>query len=191
MVEPAELASARSFLRIARLLSLILTLLALLLVVLEIVFAVIAAIALGPLVVGGYATAAVYFLLTAAVCFLIHARIPQIESDLTARQYQTAREALLIWSVLGLIFGFVLLGALLLVAFFKLETVINWARMGAPAVGAPGTMAQPSTWTAAAPSTAPPPPASSSSVRCPRCGNLGTWVAQYNRYYCYSCQQYI
>jgi len=26
---------------------------------------------------------------------------------------------------------------------------------------------------------------------CPRCGQPATWIPQYQRWYCYSCQQYI
>lgn len=41
----------------------------------------------------------------------------------------------------------------------------------------------PMTTPAAAPATAAP--------MCPTCGKPGTWVAQYNRYYCYTDQKYL
>jgi hypothetical protein len=38
---------------------------------------------------------------------------------------------------------------------------------------------------------APPATTSSAPVACPTCGKPATWVAQYNRNYCYSCQKYV
>jgi hypothetical protein len=44
------------------------------------------------------------------------------------------------------------------------------------------------------PAQAPPPPmppAAPSAPICPRCGKPTTWVAQYNRYYCYTDSAYV
>jgi len=45
----------------------------------------------------------------------------------------------------------------------------------------------------AAPAAPPPPmpPAGVAAPTCPKCGKPGTWVAQYNRFYCYTDQQYL
>jgi hypothetical protein len=57
---------------------------------------------------------------------------------------------------------------------------------GAPATPSQGAPAQP---TVAMPaSVAPTAPA---APACPRCHNPATWIPQYNRYYCYNCQQYV
>ncbi len=37
----------------------------------------------------------------------------------------------------------------------------------------------------------PKEPEHTGPVTCPTCGNPATWVPQYNRYYCYTCQKYL
>jgi membrane protein YdbS with pleckstrin-like domain len=54
----------------------------------------------------------------------------------------------------------------------------------ASGTGMPGVQAPPPP-PMAPPAGAPPAP------MCPRCGKPGTWVPQYNRYYCYTDQQYL
>jgi hypothetical protein len=34
-------------------------------------------------------------------------------------------------------------------------------------------------------------PVAPAAVNCPTCGKPATWVAQYNRYYCYTDQKYV
>jgi hypothetical protein len=36
----------------------------------------------------------------------------------------------------------------------------------------------------------PPPPQEVAQKACPRCGQPLTWIDQYQRWYCYNCQQY-
>ena len=45
----------------------------------------------------------------------------------------------------------------------------------------------------AAPTFQSPPPAAPAAAAptCPKCGQPGTWVAQYSRWYCYTDQQYL
>ena len=186
-VEPREFSTVRSLLRITRVLSLVLTLLALLIVTLEIVYGVLAAIGGFGFAVPGYVAGAVYFFLTAGVCFFVYVRVPRFESAVAAHTFGSAKEGLLVWAILGFVFGFVVIGVLLIIAYFHLDTMINWYRMGA-APQAPAFSAAQTTPSGGAP---PQPVSSAGAVRCPRCGNLGTFVSQYNRYYCYSCQQYI
>ena len=40
---------------------------------------------------------------------------------------------------------------------------------------------------------APPPPPSKPQPQayCPTCGKQATWIQQYSRFYCYSCQKYV
>jgi Protein of unknown function (DUF973) len=60
------------------------------------------------------------------------------------------------------------------------------APMMTPGYPAPAPMPN-AAWPAApptAPAAAPPP-------ICPKCGQPATWVAQYNRWYCYTDQQYL
>ncbi|MCJ7634226.1 transposase, partial [Candidatus Bathyarchaeota archaeon] len=37
----------------------------------------------------------------------------------------------------------------------------------------------------------PPPPPQPQQIYCPACGNMATFISQYQRYYCYSCKQYV
>ena len=41
------------------------------------------------------------------------------------------------------------------------------------------------------PSTEAPTPTAPARKSCPYCNTPLTWIPQYRRYYCYSCQQYI
>lgn len=58
----------------------------------------------------------------------------------------------------------------------------------APTVVAPAMPAPPS-----ATGVPPPPPPANATVlpNCPNCGKPTTYVAQFARYYCYSCSRYI
>ena len=38
---------------------------------------------------------------------------------------------------------------------------------------------------------APPPSQSQPQTYCPTCGKQATWIEQYSRFYCYSCQKYV
>jgi len=58
-----------------------------------------------------------------------------------------------------------------------------------PPAAAPAAMAAPAPM--AAPSPAPPSPATPPVPNCPNCGKPTTYVAQYNRYFCYSCSRYV
>lgn len=53
-----------------------------------------------------------------------------------------------------------------------------------PAPMGPGAVAP-------APVAMPPAPAAPAAVICPRCGRPATFIPQYNRYYCYTDQQYV
>jgi hypothetical protein len=52
-------------------------------------------------------------------------------------------------------------------------------------------MPQPMQPTGAPPMAPAPAPGVSAAVMCPRCGKPATFVPQYNRYYCYTDQQYV
>lgn len=59
------------------------------------------------------------------------------------------------------------------------------------APASPPEAAPPAAAPVAAPAAAPPAPSPGTPpVNCPRCGRAATFIAQYNRHYCYSCQQY-
>jgi len=55
------------------------------------------------------------------------------------------------------------------------------------------TYQPPATYPTTQASQAPPPPpqeAAQKTPACPRCGQALTWIDQYQRWYCYNCQQY-
>ncbi|HYA11204.1 MAG TPA: hypothetical protein VEH10_06010 [Thermoplasmata archaeon] len=67
---------------------------------------------------------AVYCLASAAVNYVLWREIPRLEQVAAARQYAALREQMVVWAVLGIIF-FVVVGVLLLVAWVKVETLVN------------------------------------------------------------------
>ncbi|MGP8077601.1 MAG: hypothetical protein ACLQD8_01460 [Thermoplasmata archaeon] len=111
---------------------------------------------------GGFVGAG-YCLVSAVVNYLIWRELPSIGPLVSQRQYSVARDRLLVWMVLGLLF-FVVDGIVLLIAWLKLDTMTR-----SPLLGVPGT---------------PAPPA------CPRCGAPLSWIAEYQRNYCYRCSAY-
>ncbi|HEV2166490.1 MAG TPA: hypothetical protein VGS23_05900 [Thermoplasmata archaeon] len=157
----------------------------------------------------------VYVLILGAFNFLIYAKVKEIEGLVNNRQYESAKSQTLIWVILGFILGGVIVGIVLLVAYLKFDPLISWQRSGGmaspPYPGLPPTYAAPPAApayaappTAAAPPSAPAPsvpaasPAPAAAVApsapttpCPRCGRPATWIAQYNRWYCTTEQQYL
>jgi hypothetical protein len=153
---------------------------------------------------------AVYFVIAGVFLFLVWTQTKAIEAKVNAHQYEAAKSQTLLWMILGFIFGIVL-GVILLIAYLKYDPLINAQRaqmsgqppqMGAPppggqpmyaappAYGAPPPQAAPAAPMAAPGAPMPPPPASTAPF-CPTCGQPGTFVPQYNRYYCYTDKQYL
>jgi hypothetical protein len=140
-------------------------------------------------------------------------QIKQIRRMVDAGQYEQAKHKTLVWSIIGILIGGFIPGIVLLIAYLKFDPVINWQRQmqtgGQPPMQ--GGWNQPpaqSSWGGQPPAqppaqqppmapmaqTAPPPaaaPVAPAAGTCPRCGKPATWVAQYNRWYCYGCQQYV
>ncbi|MCI4337306.1 MAG: hypothetical protein L3K17_09030 [Thermoplasmata archaeon] len=199
-MEPAELSSLKSILNIARILALVFLIIFILVAIGEILVLV----ALASIGLAGFALfGAIFPLLAFVISLLIWMQVSEIKRMVDAGQYQAAKDKTLIWMILGFIFGFIL-GIILLIAYLKFDPVINWQRqmqMGGgqppaqpPAWGAPPPAAPP--MAASAPPPSPPPmpvaaPAAPAAGICPRCGKPATWVAQYNRWYCYNDQQYV
>ncbi len=97
----------------------------------------------------------------------------------------------------GLVIGFILglIGGIMAIVWRPPAMVAPG--MGQPMMGQPMAppvpgqppMGQPMTMPVAP--VAPAPTAAAAGVNCPRCGRPATFVPQYNRYYCYGCQQYV
>ena len=142
--------------------------------------------------------------------FIIYIKMRELEAMVNARQYEQAKAGTLIWMILGFILGGIIIGILLLIAYLKFDPLINMQRaqmggqppqMGAPppgqpmyaqpppGYGAPPPQAAP--MAAPAPAPAPMPPPAPAVPFCPTCGQPGTFVPQYNRYYCYTDKQYL
>jgi len=92
-------------------------------------------------------------------------------------------EGFYIWTGIGAFL--VILGYLCRALVFPM---IAGRRKATPAA-APPTMS-PSAPPATAPS-APAPVAAPATPACGNCGNPTTYIAQYGRYYCYSCSRYV
>ncbi|MGA7861770.1 MAG: hypothetical protein WCB19_07935 [Thermoplasmata archaeon] len=113
-------------------------------------------------------------------------------------RYEQARTPTLIFAILSLITVNLIAGILYLIAYIKLGDAVREQQMppqgypGAAPMMTPGMpyggqpMQQPMAPAPPAPAMAAPAP-----VICPRCGKPATFVPQYNRYYCYTDQQYV
>jgi hypothetical protein len=172
--------------------------------------------ALGWLLIGP-----IYVFLIGVMYILIYIKLKDIEGMMDRRQYEQAKSSALIWMILGFIFGiivgiFVLIAYLKFDALISWQRsgfpgpsqsmyppaygqpapATPYAQPAAapaysPPVMAPTPTPAPATPPMAAPpmpAAAPPPPA---VPNCARCGRPTTYIAQYGRYYCYSCQQYV
>jgi hypothetical protein len=137
-----------------------------------------------------------------AVNALLFVEVGRIQAAVGAGRYFKARHALRPWIVLGFIFGWIVVGVLLLVAYRGFAWVplpapihpptpgpapapaISPPAIAAPPLASPGTLPMSATsgTIASPPSLAPP---------CPRCGRPVTWVPQYQRWFCYAESQYL
>lgn len=139
---------------------------------------------------------AVYFVVAGVFLFLVWTQTKSIEAKVNAHQYEAAKSQTLLWMILGFIFG-IILGVILLIAYLKYDPLINSQRgmagggqppaypQAPPAYGAPPPQAAP------APAPAPVQAAAPAVPFCPTCGQPGTYVPQYGRYYCYTDKQYL
>jgi hypothetical protein len=132
-----------------------------------------------------------------------------------AGRYEAAKTPTLIFAILSIItlFG-ILPGILYLIAYIKLGDAVREQQMppagypgGAPMMAPqspyagqpmqpmqpmqPQPMQQPMQPMSAPPMAPPPTTTPTAAVICPRCGKPATFVPQYNRYYCYTDQQYV
>jgi hypothetical protein len=199
-VEPAEVSSLKSLLHIANIIALIF-----LIIWILVGIGVIAAAALAAAVGFGFFVIlpGLFFLIFFVINLLIWLNIKEIRRMVDAGRYQEAKGKTLIWAILGIILGGFIPGIVLLIAYLNFDPVINWQRQmqsgggmppAQPGWGAPPPSAPPMApmaYSAPGPAAATPAPAAPAGGTCSRCGKPATWVAQYNRWYCYSCQQYV
>ncbi|HEV2429442.1 MAG TPA: hypothetical protein VGV64_06335 [Thermoplasmata archaeon] len=213
---PPELESVRSLLNVSRILAIVFGILTFIGFLGELSFALLVAPVFGP---GAYESAA-YLLISAAVLALTWISLGEVIREVEGGQYEMAKSKLLLWMVLGFPFGWLIIGILLLVAYLKFDTLIAWHRQygrgtvppTTPYAYAPAPVSAPAPSTYASPPSAgtPPPsyaPAPAAPIptpgaypvpapvapmaACPRCGRPATWIAQYNRWFCYFDQQYV
>ncbi len=102
-----------------------------------------------------------------------------------AGRWAEMRSGMVVWIILGFLFGFVIAGILLLLAYMRAGELIS----------TPVTAPLPPSPTPVSTATAvPPPPPTSSKPEeklCPKCGKPLTYIKEYNRWYCYNCKQYV
>jgi hypothetical protein len=125
----------------------------------------------------------------------------------TEGRYEQAKTPTLVFAILSLITINIIAGILYLIAYIKLGDAVREQQMppqgyaGAPSMMAPASpyggqpmqqpMQPPMQPMSAQPMAPPPAAAAPAAVICPRCGKPATFVPQYNRYYCYTDQQYV
>jgi hypothetical protein len=125
-MEPAELHTVRSMLRWARILALIIAIIDVLVFIGTI--ALIAAFAFAYGIVAFYIPGAIFYIAVVIVSFLIWMKIGEIQTLVNQGQFQAAKEKTLLWMILGFIFGWIIVGILLLLAYVKYDALINFQR---------------------------------------------------------------
>ena len=163
----------------------------------------------------GFGWFGVFVLAGAVVNLAFFIEVGAMQDLVASGQYQSAKQKALVWVILGFIFGWIVVGAIVLAAYLKFDGVIYrqraWASPGWPgqpaSAGFPGYPAFPpgAGWIAPQPAApGPPAPAAGSTVAappaaaftpsgtgippmvlCPRCGRPPSWVPGFNRWYCY------
>ncbi len=68
---------------------------------------------------------AVYYVTIGIVNLLIYTKIPEYDTMIRGRRYAQAKDEMLMWAVLGIIFGFVVGLLLILVIFMYLEDLVR------------------------------------------------------------------
>ncbi len=71
-------------------------------------------------------------LVLAVINYLIYANCKEIMKLVDLSRYREAKEKTLIWMLVGFIFGWILVGILLLIAFLKYDEVIKYSETPPP-----------------------------------------------------------
>lgn len=119
---PPEAESIKSMLRIAGIISLIFGILLLLGGILYLVWITI----LIGAAFGLFLT--IWFIILGVVDILIYMNCKTINGMVDARQYEQAKSKALIWMILGFLFGGLIPGILILIAYLKFDDLINASR---------------------------------------------------------------
>ncbi|HEV2165531.1 MAG TPA: hypothetical protein VGS23_00915 [Thermoplasmata archaeon] len=143
----------------------------------------------------GFDWFAAFVLVGAVVNIAFFAEAGALQDLVASGQYPAAKEKALVWVILEFVFGWVIVGVLVLVAYLKFEGLLSrprgWTAAAWPGPQPPsGASVHPSYAPAPArPAPAPLPPASAPGatpmVLCPHCGRPPAWVPGFNRWYCY------
>ncbi len=170
--------------------------------ILQLIFAFIYVFAIGAaaLVVAsfgvGFPVFAVAFLAFGALGFVWLILVWMLSyRPVTEGRYEQARTPTLIFAILSFVTLNIIPAVLYLIGYIKLGDAVREQQMpppgyaGAPQMATPMAVPPPG-YAPVAPMAAAAPAAPAAPV-CPRCGRPATFVPQYNRYYCYTDQQYI
>lgn len=192
---PGPAQSAQNFVHLGRLLTLLLLLVELVVGIIIVAVSLFFGLAYGA-----------FFVVGAVVGLVVYVKLGEVESQIGAGQYGPAKDGLIIWGILGVIFVWVIPGIFLLLAYLKLDEVIRATPpgYGYPMASYPGASAPglpPSAGMPPGPTSSPaapavgqpmvPPPPPPAGPLCPTCGQAATFIPQYGRYYCYSDQRYL
>jgi RNA polymerase subunit RPABC4/transcription elongation factor Spt4 len=119
---PPEAESIKSMLRIAGIISLIFGILFLLGGILYLVWvSILIGAAFGLMIT-------IWFIILGIVDIMIYSNCKNISNMVDQRQYEEAKSKALVWMILGFIFGGLIPGILILLAFLKFDNLINATR---------------------------------------------------------------
>jgi hypothetical protein len=91
-------------------------------------------------IIGGIATSATIFLIFLGILlivfgvvdFIIYANIKSIVDSIDQRRYREAKDRTFTWMIIGFIFGGIIIGVLLLIAYLKYDELIRIAGPSPP-----------------------------------------------------------
>jgi hypothetical protein len=179
--------------------------------ILQLIFALIFVLALGALAFvaatfGVFPIIAVFYIAVGLLGFIFLFLVWMFcYKPVREGRYEQAKTPTLIFAILSLITINIIAGVLYLIAYIKLGDAVREQQMppqgypgGAPMMapnmpygGQPMQPQQPMQPMQPMAPAAAPAPGAAAPVICPKCGKPATFVPQYNRYYCYTDQQYV
>ncbi len=169
----------------------------------QLIFAILFLLVLGVIAflaaaVGVFSIIAVFYVIIGLIGFIFLFLIWTLcYKPVREGRYEAARTPTLIFAILSLITVNIIAGVLYLVAYVKLGDAVREQQTPPPGYPGGAPMMSPVAPYAAQPAApmqppaAPAPAAAPAPVVCPKCGRPATFIPQYNRYYCYTDQQYV
>jgi hypothetical protein len=134
-MEPPEATSIKSMLNIGGILALIIGIISILVAVWQFIAYLTFSSSVWYYVPGwetGLLIWGIVMIVFAILCFLVYMQAKNISAMIDQRQYIQAKSKTIIWTIIGFIFCWVIVGILFLIAYLKFDDLIRWGQPGQP-----------------------------------------------------------